>query len=210
MSRKGPAPGTVGRPKADIARVALDAITAGRLATAAVADTFSVNRRTAASMISRCRRAGYDIPTQRGNWRAESEHSEADDLALMLDHAIACLDIRPLTFADRGPDPTRGGRPRGTITTHDELIGGWAATDPTRAAEADPSWRDRALCRGLDARLFFAERGESVQDAKALCRACPVCAECRDFAVDNCEPVGVWGATTPQERQRLRTRREAA
>ena len=25
-----------------------------------------------------------------------------------------------------------------------------------------------------------------------------------------CEPVGVWGATTPQERQRLRTRREAA
>lgn len=187
MSRKGPAPGTVGRPKADIARVALDAITAGRLATAAVADTFSVNRRTAASMISRCRRAGYDIPTQRGNWRAESEHSEADDLALMLDHAIACLDIRPLTFADRGPDPT-----------------------PTRAAEADPSWRDRALCRGLDARLFFAERGESVQDAKALCRACPVCAECRDFAVDNCEPVGVWGATTPQERQRLRARREAA
>lgn len=31
-----------------------------------------------------------------------------------------------------------------------------------------------------------------------------------DRAVDNCEPVGVWGATTPQERQRLRARREAA
>lgn len=206
MSRKGPAPGTVGRPKAEIARVALEAIAAGRLATVVVADTFRVDRRAAASMIYRCRLAGYDIPTQKGSWLTESERSEADDLSLILDHAAACLDIRPVTFADR----ERGGRPRGTTTTYDEMIGGWAGTDPDRAAEADPSWRDRALCRGLDARLFFPERGESVQEAKRVCRACPVAVECRNYAIDGCEQVGIWGGTTPRERQHVRARREAA
>lgn len=41
-------------------------------------------------------------------------------------------------------------------------------------------WAALAECRGLDPQLFFPTRGdmESMREAKAVCAACPVRAEC--------------------------------
>lgn len=41
--------------------------------------------------------------------------------------------------------------------------------------------------------LWFAERGDDVERAKAMCRECPLRAECLDGAIRRHEPWGVWG-----------------
>ena len=68
-------------------------------------------------------------------------------------------------------------------------------------------WKVRAACRGLDSDLFFhpeQERGEQrdTRDAaaKAVCRRCPVLAQCRAHALAVEEPYGVWGGMTATER----------
>jgi WhiB family redox-sensing transcriptional regulator len=43
--------------------------------------------------------------------------------------------------------------------------------------------------------LFFAEKPEVVERAKALCRTCPVRVQCLAGALRRREPWGVWGAS---------------
>ena len=64
-----------------------------------------------------------------------------------------------------------------------------------------------ALCKGQDPAPWFPGRGGSVNQAKAVCWACPVRLECLDWAVEANERAGVWGGTTPDERAQLRTER---
>ena len=76
--------------------------------------------------------------------------------------------------------------------------------------ESELAWQREAECRGLGATesraLFFPTRGESVDEARAICERCPVVDECLDFALKNgC--VGVWGGTTERQRRRLRRNR---
>jgi WhiB family redox-sensing transcriptional regulator len=61
----------------------------------------------------------------------------------------------------------------------------------------------------LDSSLFFHpeyERGVArharEERAKAICRDCPVLAECRQHALSVREPYGVWGAMTVDERRK--------
>lgn len=71
-------------------------------------------------------------------------------------------------------------------------------------------WQRRGACRGQDSAQFFhpdGERGASrvrrELAAKAVCRACPVRAECAAHALAAREPYGVWGGFTEAERLRL-------
>jgi WhiB family redox-sensing transcriptional regulator len=65
-------------------------------------------------------------------------------------------------------------------------------------------WMKRGACRGTSPALFYAERGEATDTAKAVCATCPIKAECLDFALRNCEMFGVWGGTSERERRQLR------
>ncbi|MER7815600.1 WhiB family transcriptional regulator [Streptomyces sp. NPDC096153] len=72
------------------------------------------------------------------------------------------------------------------------------------------NWRDAAACTG-DPDLFFPEgagRGNhrQVEEAKAVCRACPVQPACADAAFANGEQYGVWGGLSEGERRRIRRR----
>lgn len=62
---------------------------------------------------------------------------------------------------------------------------------------------EQAACAGLTD-LFFPERGESTREAKAVCRACPVKAECLEWALDAGEKHGIWGGLSERERRRVR------
>lgn len=71
-------------------------------------------------------------------------------------------------------------------------------------------WQRLGACRGRDSAQFFhpdGERGASRlrRDlaAKAVCRTCPVRAECAAHALSAREPYGVWGGFTETERLRL-------
>lgn len=44
---------------------------------------------------------------------------------------------------------------------------------------------------------------ESWQKAKRLCLSCEILVQCRTYAIKFNEPFGIWGATTPRERNRL-------
>lgn len=48
-------------------------------------------------------------------------------------------------------------------------------------------------CREYDAELWFAQRPEDVEFAKALCGMCPARAACFAGAIERAEPWGVWG-----------------
>jgi len=85
----------------------------------------------------------------------------------------------------------------------------WA--EPTKAdldAIEDDDWQDRALCAQTDPEAFFPEKGGSTREAKKVCRACEVRAECLELALENDERFGIWGGMSERERRRLK--REAA
>jgi hypothetical protein len=67
----------------------------------------------------------------------------------------------------------------------------------------DRSWHTLAACRGADPALFFAEQMED--EAKLLCRSCPVRLDCLEAGLG--EPWGVWGGLTARERRGERRRR---
>jgi WhiB family redox-sensing transcriptional regulator len=74
----------------------------------------------------------------------------------------------------------------------------------------DEYWHLRARCRGVSPDYFYGADNESrdlrvrrEQQAKQICRSCPVLGHCRSYAVNSRESFGIWGALTPRERQRL-------
>lgn len=93
-------------------------------------------------------------------------------------------------------------------------IGGWglsgepvvdgALTPGTWALWRVPPWMEQARCLEVDPDEFFPEQGETSRDAVAVCRRCPVAAECLEHALDTNERFGVWGGLTERGRRQLK------
>jgi len=71
-------------------------------------------------------------------------------------------------------------------------------------------WRQRGACLVVPTEVFFPGRGKSVEPAKAVCRACPVVAQCREYALAISDLKGIWGGLAEDERQRLRRQHDGA
>ena len=76
-------------------------------------------------------------------------------------------------------------------------------------------WQLDSACRGLDSEIFYhpdGERGQArerrVSQAKAICAACPVVAQCQEHAIKAREPFGVWGGLSEEERQEIYARQD--
>lgn len=72
-------------------------------------------------------------------------------------------------------------------------------------------WQDKALCAQTDPELFFPNKGEKASDAKRVCMACEVRAECLEFALWETDHWGrhldgVWGGLSHDQRKKLRHR----
>lgn len=63
-------------------------------------------------------------------------------------------------------------------------------------------WRDEAACRGTDTDVFFTPASE--RDAVRVCAGCTVTSQCANDALHHEERYGVWGGTTPDQREVLR------
>lgn len=70
-------------------------------------------------------------------------------------------------------------------------------------------WQLSALCAQVDPEIFFVVAGGNPRPAQQVCLQCPVRNECLQYALDLQIDSGVWGGTTPDMRQRLRTGRAA-
>ncbi|MGH9282110.1 MAG: WhiB family transcriptional regulator [Acidimicrobiales bacterium] len=69
------------------------------------------------------------------------------------------------------------------------------------------SWRQRAACRGVDPDVFYPSSDEEAEEAKAICRMCPVREACLEYALVNRIDHGVWGGCSERERRRILRRR---
>jgi len=77
------------------------------------------------------------------------------------------------------------------------------------------NWRSAGACLSADPDLFFpissAGLGErQIAQAKMICTGCQVRQECLDFALAHDQVYGIWGGTTPEDRQRERRRKRRA
>ncbi|GGO97645.1 WhiB family transcriptional regulator [Wenjunlia tyrosinilytica] len=94
-----------------------------------------------------------------------------------------------------------------------------AAAALAHPGDAGGPWHAGAACRRDEAGLFFAPSKEPTaarlareEAAKRVCSNCPVLLECREHALLQPEPYGVWGGLTAAERRVVlarRRRREA-
>ena len=76
------------------------------------------------------------------------------------------------------------------------------------------NWREHAACRHEDPDLFFpiGTTGPALvqqEQAKAVCRRCPVREQCLEWALDTGQTIGVWGGTSENERRALKRRAAA-
>lgn len=74
-------------------------------------------------------------------------------------------------------------------------------------------WQADAVCRDEDPEKFFpiGTAGPAllqVEQAKAVCRRCPVTDQCLQWALDIRDRHGVFAGTTPQERAAILARRD--
>lgn len=77
------------------------------------------------------------------------------------------------------------------------------------AIQPQDTWWERAACRDRATELFFPDsRADHAQiaAAKAICEACPVIAECGQWAAENRQDAGIWGGRTEWERQAIKRR----
>lgn len=73
-------------------------------------------------------------------------------------------------------------------------------------------WRHHAACRDEDPELFFpiGDSGPAlvqIEDAKEVCRSCPVVDSCLRWALESGQDGGVWGGMSEDERRALKRRR---
>jgi WhiB family redox-sensing transcriptional regulator len=96
-----------------------------------------------------------------------------------------------------GPERDEDGRGREarTMTEVFPLFGGF---------DEEISWQERALCAQTDPESFFPEKGGSTREAKRVCLACEVKAECLEYALAHDERFGIWGGLSERERRRLK------
>jgi WhiB family redox-sensing transcriptional regulator len=78
---------------------------------------------------------------------------------------------------------------------------------------ATMDWRHKAGCLNADPELFFplgstGRALEQVEQAKAMCRRCPVVTQCLDWALKTNQQDGVWGGLSEDERRTLRRARQ--
>ena len=71
--------------------------------------------------------------------------------------------------------------------------------------------RPRPACAGEDPELFFpiGDTGPAllqVEEAKAVCRRCPLIESCLQGALERGEEAGVWGGMSEMERRSLKRR----
>ena len=73
--------------------------------------------------------------------------------------------------------------------------------------ELEPDeWMRQALCAQTDPMLFYPEEvgGKAAQQAKKICKRCPVREACLTYALEHGECFGIWGGTSYRQRRRMR------
>jgi WhiB family redox-sensing transcriptional regulator len=85
------------------------------------------------------------------------------------------------------------------------------ATAATQSTEPIQDWSGDARCKTEDPEMFFPvgqgpEALRQAEQAKAVCRQCPVMQQCLSWAMKTGQDAGVWGGLAEDERRLLKRR----
>jgi WhiB family transcriptional regulator, redox-sensing transcriptional regulator len=72
------------------------------------------------------------------------------------------------------------------------------------ASDAEPDWRDSALCAQVDPEVFYPDKGMTGKEAKRICQHCEVRVQCLEEAQRQRDDHGIWGGLSREERRLLR------
>ncbi|MFY4721463.1 WhiB family transcriptional regulator [Streptomyces sp. LaBMicrA B280] len=80
---------------------------------------------------------------------------------------------------------------------------------PSADLPINTNWRGSGACREEDPELFFpvGNTGPAllqIEEAKSVCRRCPVMERCLQWALETGEAHGVWGGLTDAERRLMK------
>lgn len=67
-------------------------------------------------------------------------------------------------------------------------------------------WQKLGACHGQDPNVYVPEKKDSrdtIHYDKSFCQGCVVKEQCLDFALANRAKKGLWGGTTPKQRERM-------
>jgi len=79
---------------------------------------------------------------------------------------------------------------------------------PLSSAPWPGEWHRSGRCRTLPTDVFFPTRGEDLEPARAICRACPVQDNCAEYAIGVTGLLGVWGGMSEKDRRQARNARK--
>jgi WhiB family redox-sensing transcriptional regulator len=65
-------------------------------------------------------------------------------------------------------------------------------------------WREAARCAQIGGDSWFPDNARTHREALAICGACPVRAQCLEYAIEHEMVHGIWGGTAPRERRQMR------
>ena len=71
---------------------------------------------------------------------------------------------------------------------------------------SDREWMTDGNCLEVDPDLFFPGKNDNARKPKEVCAACPVAAQCLQYAIDNEFDDGIWGGLNGRERRKLANR----
>ncbi|MEU0276440.1 WhiB family transcriptional regulator [Streptomyces sp. NPDC006307] len=82
---------------------------------------------------------------------------------------------------------------------------------PSADVPVNTNWRAASACREEDPELFFPIGNTGlallqIEEAKAVCRRCPVMETCLQWALEMGEDSGVWGGLSEEERRAMKRR----
>jgi WhiB family redox-sensing transcriptional regulator len=91
------------------------------------------------------------------------------------------------------------------MTRHDPR----PAKVPRLLTSQDTQWQRYSICPDEDPNLFFPAGNGGVfllqiEEAKAVCRRCPVMAACAAWALTTGQETGVWGGMSEDERRSMK------
>ncbi|PYI68407.1 WhiB family transcriptional regulator [Arthrobacter livingstonensis] len=137
--------------------------------------------------------------------QAAADHEQASRDSLE-DAATAFLTAHEIAHeSDEQELLAPGAAPEGNTVADPVWIGFRPGLDDF-SDEGELGWQTDALCAQTDPEAFFPEKGGSTRDAKKVCGACNVKAQCLEYALANDERFGIWGGLSERERRRLRKR----
>ncbi len=82
---------------------------------------------------------------------------------------------------------------------------------PSAELPVNADWRADSACRFEDPDLFFpiGNTGPAllqIEEAKSVCRRCPVMEQCAAWALESGQEHGVWGGLDEDDRRRMKRR----